>query len=118
MESLREFKDRDKLKVGEVIFMLNKRLKKGNLEEVTRVGRKYFYIGDVAFYIRDKGQVTEFQSNYDLYPSEESFKVEKDKSETYRAIKRVISEDYSNIVKDLLTKNELKQILALITKVQ
>lgn len=118
MESLKEFNARAELKVGEEVFLLNRRLKKGTLEKISRVGRKYFYIDDTAFYILDKGEVTIYQSNYDLYPSEESFKVEREKSESYGAIKRLINLDYSNAIKESLTKDELKQILTLITKVE
>lgn len=49
LESNKEFRQREKVEVGEVTFVVNKRRKKGSEGQVYRVGRKYFYIGDLAF---------------------------------------------------------------------
>lgn len=49
LESNKEFRQREKVEVGEVTFAVNKRRKNGSEGQVSRVGRKYFYIGDLAF---------------------------------------------------------------------
>ena len=61
LESNKEFRQREKVEVGEVAFVVNKRRKKGSEGQVSRVGRRYFYIGDLAFDKETMHEVTEWQ---------------------------------------------------------
>ena len=116
LESIKEFRQREEIEVGEVIFAVNKRRKNGSEGQVSRVGRKYFYIGDLAFNKETKQEVTEWESNFALYPNEESFIEEVEKTSAYKMIKGIIRDDYSDSVQEHLSLDDLNTISELLAK--